>query len=289
MNCKKKAKIDKRKVYVYGAGDNGQRINTILDYSIDAFIDGNKLKQNCTFDGIKVIDLVQCQRDAIFLVSPQGDLGLEIKELLLQKGIDKNCIILYDDLFRNSSEKYFDLPELELRCDETYIDVGAYDGDTLDAFVKQINGMYNRIIAIEPVKKNAKKILMKKYNNIDLRCVALWKTDEYKELCEIGENCEKSWLSDCGTTIVEVSTLDEVLKNTEVTLIKINTNGSEKEVIEGGGKCISICKPRIAVSIDYIFVNIDEIISSLKKFNPDYRFYLRHYGLMEKGTVLYAV
>lgn len=51
---------------------------------------------------------------------------------------------------------------LSLGEDETYVDLGAYNGDTVDEFLHYTNGKYKFITALEP---NAK-------TTVNYRCIA---------------------------------------------------------------------------------------------------------------------
>ena len=52
-----------------------------------------------------------------------------------------------------------DLQELFVFGDEeTYVDLGAYNGDTIREFLQLTGGRYKKIVAVEPDPKNYKKL-----------------------------------------------------------------------------------------------------------------------------------
>ena len=54
--------------------------------------------------------------------------------------------------------QYFDTDIVFLTNDETYLDVGSYDGETIINFINSVKD-YNRIISFEPSQLVYKKLL----------------------------------------------------------------------------------------------------------------------------------
>ena len=48
---------------------------------------------------------------------------------------------------------------IHFSSDEVFVDIGAYRGDTVDSFVKRVNGKYSKIVAAEPDKKTYNKLI----------------------------------------------------------------------------------------------------------------------------------
>ena len=61
------------------------------------------------------------------------------------------------------------------------------------------------------------------------------------------------------------------------------------EALKGAEKSIRNYHPKLAISIYHKLEDVDEIPRLLLEYYPDYKFYLRHYSLMNCETILYAL
>ncbi len=60
---------------------------------------------------------------------------------------------------------------LKLGKSESYVDLGAYNGDTIDEFLKYTEGSYKKITALEPNSKNFAKL---KAHCSEMKNITLW-------------------------------------------------------------------------------------------------------------------
>lgn len=67
---------------------------------------------------------------------------------------------------------------LNLGDNEVYVDLGAYNGDTIDEFLHYSGGTYRKIIALEPNAKNFEKL---KAHCADRERVTLWQLGAWSE------------------------------------------------------------------------------------------------------------
>ena len=58
----------------------------------------------------------------------------------------------------DASLQYFDPEVITFGTDEVFLDLGAYIGDTVEAFAKRAGGQYQEIIALEPDQANYEKL-----------------------------------------------------------------------------------------------------------------------------------
>jgi FkbM family methyltransferase len=123
-----------------------------------------------------------------------------------------------------------------------YIDVGANIGNHSMFFASFCNA---EVIALEPVKDNYDLLV---FNSIGKNILPINKAvgkQEGKCSFEINQNnmgmCKMIEGKD-----VDIITIDS-LNLTDVTLIKIDVEGSEKDVIEGALKTISLNRPHIFI------------------------------------------
>ncbi|OON92649.1 MAG: hypothetical protein ATN32_09525 [Candidatus Epulonipiscium fishelsonii] len=78
---------------------------------------------------------------------------------------------------------------------------------------------------------------------------------------------------------IEVDSLDNVLGDTPVTFIKMDIEGAELEALIGAKEIIQKYKPHLAISLYHKPEDIFEIPLYIKELVPEYKLYLRQYGL----------
>ena len=154
------------------------------------------------------------------------------------------------------------MPLLNLTENEIYCDLGAYNGDTISEFLAMTNGKYEKIYAVEPVKRNFQKCvkLCKNLDNIHLINAAAWSGDSVLEFSgkggRQGSICENSHNTYNKLPCVSV---DGILGGRRCTYIKSDVEGADFQVLEGAKKTISAYAPKIFASLyhhpyDYIEV-----------------------------------
>jgi FkbM family methyltransferase len=177
-------------------------------------------------------------------------------------------------------EGYFPANLVELGDDEVYIDCGAYDGDTLSAFIKEIsmrNKKYKRIYALEPDPVNYDRL---EENCGNLKAVTLLKMGAYDENTMLSFSNEATGAShidkEGGGVSIFVDRLDNIVSSEEkVTFIKMDLEGSELQALKGAKEIIKRCRPTLAVSVYHKKEDLMDIPEYLKQIYPGYRFYLR--------------
>ena len=165
---------------------------------------------------------------------------------------------------------YFQLSE-----NESFIDIGAYRGDTVEQFLKLTNGKYNNILAIEPDRKTYKKLVenCKYLMNFEAMNGAVTCTDGMVEFSSVAGR-----QSSIGSGIETPSfTLDKLSEKFVPTYIKIDAEGAEIDILNGGKKIISEFKPKIKIATYHKNRDIFEIPILLNEFNKDYKIYMCHH------------
>ena len=97
-----------------------------------------------------------------------------------------------------------------------------------------------------------------------------------------------SRLSDDGDQTADLIDLDTCLKDKKVTFIKMDVEGAELEALKGARDLILINRPKLAICIYHKVDDIFTLPQYLLSLHSDYKFALRHYGLSDTETVLYA-
>ncbi len=159
---------------------------------------------------------------------------------------------------------------LKVGKDEVYADLGAYDGDTIREFLSYAEA--ERIIALEPDRKNFKKLL-KKTEGIEAYNAGAWSADTVMSFATRGGRNSKLG----GETQVEMRALDSILNEDRVTYIKLDVEGAEFEALCGAKKVIKRCRPRIFCAVYHRNEDMFRLPLLINELNSEYKLYLRHY------------
>lgn len=164
---------------------------------------------------------------------------------------------------------------LNLGKEESFLDLGAYDGDTVHEFIEYTGGKYKYITAVEPDKKNFKKLLSstKGISNLKLINAAVSsKTGSAVFECKGGRS---SYLTSEGNEHVDLISVDSL--DFEFTYIKIDVEGNELKTLAGAKKTLAQQKPKLLVSAYHRNEDMFTIPQAVLNANPDYKIYMRHY------------
>lgn len=212
--------------------------------------------------------------------------------------------------------EWFMFDKLDWSRKYTYVDVGAYTGDTVIRFMMASGGVYNKIVAIEPDEINRTHMqsimsdmrLNDKYIYIYIY-EGVWKEknelifyssgrDTY-ESSNFTESVDKILpehrvrKDDIGIEMrLPVNSLDNMLKEMEheELMIKIDAQGSEFEALLGASHLIAEHKPILILEFATNSQHIGDMIPFINHLNKAYQFYLRQIILSGNSrTVLYAI
>ncbi len=169
---------------------------------------------------------------------------------------------------------------LKTGSNETYVDLGAYTGDTVVEFLKLCNMKFNRIYAVEPDRHNYEKMRRNIYmfSGEKFRCYNAVAWSSETELDFFHRSGRNSSVRGKGRMIkMPAKTVDSILEGKEATLIKYDVEGCEKEALLGCTKTIAKYKPKLIVSVYHRNEDIIELPALIKQLNPKYRIYMRHH------------
>lgn len=164
---------------------------------------------------------------------------------------------------------------LKLSRKETYVDIGAYRGDTVDTFLKYCGNHYEKIICAEPDVKSFSKLTehCKNLKNTVLFNAAVTDTDG-----EVGFNDAHGRQSSIGGThSVRALTLNTLCENTHPTYIKIDSEGCENEILSVGSDILKTYSPKLNVAVYHKSADVFTVPLLINRINPDYKIYLRHH------------
>ncbi len=159
---------------------------------------------------------------------------------------------------------------------EVYVDLGAYNGDTIRELMEYTHGKYMAVFALEPDRKNFKKLakFVDGMKHIYAYNAAAWCVDT--ELPFAAKAGRQSAVCAASTTMVDARSVDSILAGKPATLIKMDVEGFEREAIWGAASTISHYSPKLMVALYHRNEDIFEIPLLIKKLNPDYKLYIRH-------------
>lgn len=187
-------------------------------------------------------------------------------------------------------EQYFPKDVIKLGEAEVFVDCGAFTGDTVQEFIRQCNGVYQKIYAFEPVEENF--LIMRQQYEMEKRvaCIqagladkeAVLRFSENKDLMSAGR------ISEYGESKTIITTIDARIKE-NVTFIKMDIEGYELLALHGAAETIQRDKPKLAICIYHKAEDLYEIPQYIKSLVPEYKLYIRHHMPAGYETVLYAV
>ena len=187
--------------------------------------------------------------------------------------------------------EYF-IREVTFDRDEVFVDCGAYDGDTMNAFVKRCPH-YKHIIAFEPDIRNFAKLKHKHGNNPRMTLINAGVYDHdgnvhFDERGDVGSKIGDE--SDNGVTI-SVKAID-ALDLPKITFLKMDIEGAELNALKGAEKTIVRDKPKLAICIYHSHDDMLRIAETIHALVPEYRLYIRQHGYYFPyvcETILYAL
>lgn len=283
-------------IIIWGCGFDGRETKRVLDIchcSPSYFCDSDNSKVGSKVDGVLVIsvdELIEKYSDYAVVIG-SGKYKDEINEALLSHNFSTANILYpsYGHLQAVSDKcQYFDVFKPE--DSEVFVDAGAYDGGTIEEFIKWTGGKYERVIALEPLNDMCSHIeercKTEGWHNIDLQEVAAWNKEES---LFFEEERAGSKIDENGTISVRGMDIDRIVEGKRVTFIKMDIEGSERKALEGARNAIQKYRPKLAISLYHKPEDIVELPAYILELVPEYKFYIRHYRSDVCETVLYAV
>jgi len=178
---------------------------------------------------------------------------------------------------------YFNNEIFKLADDEVYVDIGAFDGDSINEFIssnKIKNLSYRKIIAFEPDHINYAKLR----NNIScsekivLRNLGVSnKTGEARFLSSVfSSSPTSSTISTEGDIEVQLVALDDFLNEDKISLIKMDPPGENLSVniLTGATRTIFKHRPKIIIGI-HSLQELYDLGNKVTNSFPFYNLYLR--------------
>lgn len=187
-------------------------------------------------------------------------------------------------------DQYFVKDLVSLSDHEIFVDCGAFDGDTMKAFLKACHNRYQGIVCFEPVEKYHRRLQKhSKGKNVTALCAGVYKTSTTLRFNAEGGKGSSITSSGEHTILVPVCAIDDVPECKEATFIKMDIEGSELAALQGAKQTILRNRPKLAICIYHYNRDFIEIPEWIHRLVPEYKLYVRHHAFSVNETVLYAI
>jgi FkbM family methyltransferase len=193
-----------------------------------------------------------------------------------------------------AEEQYFPDDIFTLTDDETFVDCGAFDGDSIEAFVLRRGAGFRQIIALEPDPINFTKMTDRVASyaravRTKIRLEKLGAADFKGTLRFDGSGSLSSAANPEGSQEIECVPLDALLCETKPTYLKMDIEGAEPDALRGAARTIRDHAPVLAISAYHKQDHLWRIPEQVQALHGDYRLYLRPHNEECWDTVCYAV
>ncbi len=176
---------------------------------------------------------------------------------------------------------------------ERYVDCGAYTGDSFKSYC-QYNDIPKSAYLFEPDNNNRQNMKSnlcsyKSVSNIKIISKGVYKySGELYFVERSGQGCHLSETPVNNAIKLSVVAIDDVIDE-DISFIKMDIEGSEKEALIGAQRHISHSFPKLAICIYHKISDLWEIPLLVMKLFPEYNvFQLRHHTKHVFETVLYV-
>lgn len=166
---------------------------------------------------------------------------------------------------------------LKLNENEIFMDLGAYDGDTVREFLQAVDGRYAGIIAVEADEKNYRKLTDKtaEVSNITTYNLAAW--DKKETLFFEKKKGRNSKLSSAGKVEVNADSVDNILAGEKITILKMDIEGSEEKALDGAKETIAKHRPKLYVCAYHRNSDMYRLPLKIHELCADYKIYFCHH------------
>ncbi|MBR5202713.1 MAG: FkbM family methyltransferase [Clostridia bacterium] len=164
---------------------------------------------------------------------------------------------------------------LSLGKNESFLDLGAYRGDTIEEFLHYAKS-YKKIVAVEPDTRTFKKLQIncEKLENCTTLNNAIWSNN-----CTLTFDGNKGRGASAQAQGEEKSAIcvDYITeKYGDFSYINIDIEGAESEMLNGANITLAN-RPKLCMAVYHKSEDIFALINRIKEMNNDYKIYLRHH------------
>ncbi len=190
------------------------------------------------------------------------------------------------DITTPEAEAYENI--IKISKEETFVDIGAYRGDTVEKFLKLCGGEYKKIIAAEPDFKTFNKLMNNCSHLKNFKAENCAVTDIDGEVYFSHSAGRQSALG--GITPTKSLTLTALCQTEEPTFIKIDSEGCELQILKASPEILKKYKPKLNIAAYHKIEDIFKLPVLINRINPQYKIHLRHHPYVPAwDTIFYCV
>lgn len=190
-------------------------------------------------------------------------------------------------------DQYFSDPAFAVQPGETFIDGGAFNGDTVAQIVQRFGSAVGRIHCFEPNETNIEALTrtvqhLNVEDRVTIHPYGLSHATETIDYAGAGSSFHRAEPGETVTERIAMTTLDERLPAEKIHAIKMDIEGGEPQALRGMERIITSQKPRLSVCVYHAPEHLWEIPLWIHARVPNYQFTLRNHTSQRRETVLYA-
>ncbi len=176
---------------------------------------------------------------------------------------------------------------IKLGKNECFADIGAYRGDTVERFLKMTGGKYAHIVAAEPDTKSFNKLMLACGGLENFTAVNAAVTGVDGEVGFYDHAGRQSAVG--GEKVVKSVTLPALCGGLAPTYIKIDAEGCESAILQGGAELIAKYLPSMEIAAYHRTADIYELPLLLHEIAPQLKMHLRHHPYIPAwDTLIYC-
>lgn len=264
-----------------------QGFHNVIPYAVLTLIDPELFPDEIPYIGIQQDFSKNALRYIELFVNLVDGRSKEVLDALVTYRLDYDADYAFK-VFDGYGQHYFDPEIANFGDNEVFVDLGGYDGDTVENYINFSKGKYKKIYMFEPDSKllaAAQQRLIGK-QNVEFVPAGAYSLDGELRFSASGRT--NGSFSDDGELVIPVKKIDSVVK-IPPTFIKMDIEGSETEALKGAAKWIAQVKPNLAIAAYHKAQDLWDLVNVIRELNDGYEFYLRHYSETGLETVIYAV
>ena len=264
-----------------------QGFKYILPYSVMSLVDPDLYPDEIPYVGIQEDFAHNIAEYVSLFLCLADDKSRRVLDGLLNYRLDydtRKAFAIADEYTR----QYFDAELIKFSGDDVFIDLGGYDGDTVEKFIIYSGGKYRKIYMFEPDSNllQAATVRLRDDKNIEYIHAGAYSTDGELRFAASGRT--NGSFSNNGELVIPVRKIDSVVAD-RPTLIKMDIEGSETEALRGATNLLKTVRPKLAIAAYHFAKDLWHLVDVVRNINPAYTFYLRHYSESGLESVIYAI
>lgn len=172
---------------------------------------------------------------------------------------------------------------------KSYIDCGAYEGDSLERFIRLGTDASYYCFEMDHNIFEKLRSNVSKMTNKPIYLFPYGIGESTRSVSYISDTTGHSSICSSGTALAKIIPLDSIAFSEKIDFIKMDIEGAEENALKGATALIKHDHPILAISIYHNFSQFVNVIQIIKNLDPRYKIYIRHHKYTLDDTVCYAI